>query len=424
MVAGGMATTAPSARAVLRAPGIARTYGTSLIARLPMGAHGLVLLLFVHRLTGSYALGGAASGAFALSLALSGPPLGRLIDRHGQTRVLVPLALAQASIHLALAAAPRSTPAAVLLAGAAAVGLCLPPMSAAARALWSRLIDRELLPAAYALEAAVLEAVYIAGPLVIVGAIGAVSLRLALIVNGACVLVGTLWFASSRQSRRWRGEGVQERHWAGPLTSHAVQALLGAIVLFGLAVGAMEVGIAAVTSAAGAPSAAGPVLAASGAGSLVGGLVAGRAGPAARPVRRFALLLAALAAGMVPWLIAPSPWWLGVAVFTGSVPIAPALATSSALIGEWAPAGTVTEAFTWNGTSLTAGLAAGSAATGALANVAPRAPLAIAVAAVALAAGWVVLQDARGAFRAQVSSPFQPQRGIVAPDGTTASVGE
>jgi hypothetical protein len=93
------ATTAPRAREILRAPGIGRTYGTSLIARLPMGAHGLVLLLFVSQLTGSYALGGAASGAFALSLALSSPPLGRLIDRHGQTRVLVPLALAQAAVH-------------------------------------------------------------------------------------------------------------------------------------------------------------------------------------------------------------------------------------------------------------------------------------------------------------------------------------
>src|SRR3954465_5401035 len=97
-----------SARTVLRTPGVARTYGTSLIARLPMGAHALVLLLYVQSLTGSYALGGAAAGPFARAPALSAPPLGRLIDRHGQTRVLVPLALAQAAVHGALAAAPRT----------------------------------------------------------------------------------------------------------------------------------------------------------------------------------------------------------------------------------------------------------------------------------------------------------------------------
>jgi MFS family permease len=397
-----LATPATASRpgAILRVPGIRRTYGPSLIARLPMGAHGLVLLLFVHQLTGSYALGGAASGAFALSLALSSPPLGRLIDRYGQTRVLVPLALMTAVVHVLLATAPRATPAGLLLGGAVAAGLFVPPLSAAARALWAELLDRDLLPAAYALEAAVLEAVYIAGPLLIVGAIGAVSLRLALLVNGACVLVGTLWFASSCQSRRWRGTGEEERHWAGPLASRPIRVLLSGIALFGVAIGAMEVGIAAVTSAAGTPSAAGPVLAASGAGSLIGGLLAGRAGAADRPVRRFTWLLVAFAVGMLPWLVAPAPWWLGVAVFAGSVPIAPALATSSALIGEWAPAGTVTEAFTWNGTSLTAGLAAGSAATGALANGSPRAPLAVAVFALAIAAAWIALRDARGAFRA------------------------
>ena len=393
-----VAATAPGALAILRVPGIRRTYGTSLIARLPMGAHGLVLLLLVHQLTGSYALGGAASGAFALSLALSSPPMGRLIDRHGQTPVLVTLAIAQAAVHLALAAAPSDSSPVLLLAGAVAIGIFLPPMSAAARALWSALLDRDMLPGAYALEAAVLEAVYIVGPLLIVGAIGAVSLRLALLVNGACVLVGTLWFASSRQSRSWRSETTDMRHWAGPLASAAVRALLAAIAFFGVAIGAMEVGIVAVTGSAGA---AGPVLAASGAGSLVGGLLAARAGAPARPVRRFVLLLLAFAAGMLPWLVAPSPWWLAIAVLIGCVPLSPALAISSALISEWAPAGTVTEAFTWNGTSLVGGLAVGSVAAGALANAAPRAPLALAAAAIVLAAVWTAWRAARGAFDGQ-----------------------
>jgi MFS family permease len=393
LVAMAVAAATTSPRAILGAPGIARTYGTSLIARLPMGAHGLVLLLFVHQLTGSYALGGAASGAFALSLALSSPPLGRLIDRYGQTPVLVPLAFAQGALHLALATAPGDTPAGFLIAGAVLTGLLLPPMSAAARALWADLLDRSVLPAAYALEAAVLELVYIFGPLVIVGIVASFSLRLALLVNGACVLVGTLWFASSRQSRHWRGAAGAERHWSGPLASRAVRVLLVAIALVGVALGAMEVGIAAVASASGTASAAGPILAASGAGSLIGGLLAGRFKPTDHPARRFAWLLLALAVGMVPWALAPSLVWLGVAVFIGSIPIAPAFATSSALIGDCAPEGTVTEAFTWNGTSLSGGLAIGAAATGLLANETPHAPLAIAAVLMFLATFWVVARD-------------------------------
>ena len=155
-----------------------------------------------------------------------------------------------------------------------------------------------------------LEAVYIVGPLLIVGAIGSVSLRLALVVNGACVLVGTLWFAASRQSRAWRGVGPVERHWAGPLASLAVRVLLFAIALFGLAIGAMEIGVAAVTAAAGTPSAAGPVLAASGVGSLIGGLLAGRRPVTDRPARRFAALLPR-SRWNAPWSLAPSLLWLG-----------------------------------------------------------------------------------------------------------------
>src|SRR6185503_19081342 len=154
------------------------------------------------------------------------------------------LAFAQAAIHVALATAPHDTPPALLLVGAMGTGLLLPPMSAAARALWSNILDRDVLPAAYALEAAVLECVYIVGPLVIVGVIATFSLRLAIVVNGACVLIGTLWFATSRQSRRWRGVETSERHWAGPLASRAVRVLLVAVGMFGLAVGAMEVGVA------------------------------------------------------------------------------------------------------------------------------------------------------------------------------------
>ena len=54
--------------------------------------------------------------------------------------------------------------------------------------------------------------------------------------------------------------------------------------------------------------------------------------------------------------------------------------------------------FTWNGTSLSGGLAIGSAATGALANGAPHVPLALAAVIMLLATLWVALRDARGAF--------------------------
>src|SRR4051794_12983359 len=88
------AATATAARrpgfvAALRASGAAAPFVASLVGRLPMGAVGLVFILRTHEITGSFAAGGAATAAYALSLGLLAPVIGRLIDLRGQTRVLL-----------------------------------------------------------------------------------------------------------------------------------------------------------------------------------------------------------------------------------------------------------------------------------------------------------------------------------------------
>ena len=72
----------------LRDSGAAAPFVASLIGRLPMGAVGLVFILRTNEITGSFALGGLATGAYALSIGLIAPAMGRLIDLKGQTRVL------------------------------------------------------------------------------------------------------------------------------------------------------------------------------------------------------------------------------------------------------------------------------------------------------------------------------------------------
>ena len=84
-------------RDVLRAPGALSLFAASCVARLPMGALGLLLVLHTQQLTGSYAKGGLATGAYAIALAVSNPALARVVDRRGQTLVLrigAPLAAA------------------------------------------------------------------------------------------------------------------------------------------------------------------------------------------------------------------------------------------------------------------------------------------------------------------------------------------
>jgi MFS family permease len=64
------------------------------VGRLPVGMFSLATVLFLSRQTGSFAVAGAATGAFAVATALSAPLLGRMGDRVGQTGVLVGCAIA------------------------------------------------------------------------------------------------------------------------------------------------------------------------------------------------------------------------------------------------------------------------------------------------------------------------------------------
>src|ERR1700689_260509 len=61
------------------------------IGRLPMSMYGLGTVLLISAGTGRYGLAGTVAAAGALGNAFFAPQLGRLVDRLGQHRVLVPI---------------------------------------------------------------------------------------------------------------------------------------------------------------------------------------------------------------------------------------------------------------------------------------------------------------------------------------------
>ena len=71
-----------------------------------MGAVGLVFILRTKEITGSFAAGGLATAAYALSLGVLAPAMGRLIDLKGQTRVLLGTGVVYASALAGFAALP------------------------------------------------------------------------------------------------------------------------------------------------------------------------------------------------------------------------------------------------------------------------------------------------------------------------------
>src|SRR5215208_4273604 len=200
-------------RTVLRAPGVAPVFATSMVGRLPAGAVALVLILHVQGLTGSYARGGIVAGCYALAFGLMAPVLGRLVDARGQTAVLRIGAALSASAMVALAVIPAAAPLGVLIAAAVVAGAAHPPLGACMRALWPDLLPDSSRHVAYSFESAALEVTYLLGPLAIAGGIGAWSTSAALAACAVFLVTGTLLFSFTPASARWRAEAAEHHHF-------------------------------------------------------------------------------------------------------------------------------------------------------------------------------------------------------------------
>jgi MFS family permease len=374
---------------LVRVPGFAPLFLASMAGRLPASALGLVLILRTRELTGSFAAGGAVAGAYALANGITAPLLGRLVDRRGQGRVLVPAAVAATAAITAFALLPHGVAVSPAVALAALAGATFPPLGPCLRTLWPSMLgdDPARMHAAFSLEAAALEGTYIVGPVVIAGAIGAWSTAAATLACAALLLGGVLAFCGHAISRAWRPARAERRHGAaGALRSPGVRTLMLVFALLGATFGSVEIAVPVAAEAAGHAGAAGLLLGVWGLGSLLGGLAAARAGAAHDSVKRLTGLLAALAGGHALLAIPLGPLPLAALLLVAGLALSPAIAAAYAMVEGLAPAGTVTEAYTWLSTGIAAGLAAGAALSGALAE-AHGAGAAFVVAGAACAAG-------------------------------------
>src|SRR5918998_3834577 len=101
----------------LRSPHVAPLLTASMLARLPFGMYALALVLYMAEERDSFAVAGLVDGAFGIGAAIGMPLQSRFIDRLGQRRVLLPLALLDAAATFALIALTEAgAPTAVLMA--------------------------------------------------------------------------------------------------------------------------------------------------------------------------------------------------------------------------------------------------------------------------------------------------------------------
>ncbi len=353
-------------RAALTAPGAALPAVMSAVARLPIAMIGLATLLYVQRASGSFAAAGLVSAGLLIGVSCGSIVQGKLIDRVGPTRPLLVAAVAQAAAGVTLIAAVEARASlATLVVCAAVVGFTSPAMPGASRALWARLVPPgPRRDAAFSYEAISLEVFFILGP-----SLAALLVALPWPGTGTAValvgiVTGSIGFALTDAVRTHRPVPGPPGGVFGALAVPGLRTIVLASLGFGLVIGTVEVGVPAVTTAAGSVALGGVLLSAWSVASVLAG-IAYSLRPWPRPLHlrlpvlllMFAVCVGAMAvAGPLPALV--------VAMLLAGATITPQVTAHSLGVEATAPAGTATEAFGWVVTAATLGLSSGQSAAG------------------------------------------------------------
>jgi predicted MFS family arabinose efflux permease len=384
-------------REVLATRGVRPLIAIGLIGRLPIGMTALGLILALRGDHRSYALAGLADGAFALGVGIAQPLLGRMVDRLGLLRVLLPLAVAFPAGLVALALAGTSaTPGVVLVALALVTGLLFPPVGAAMRAIWPMLVPARLRATAYSIEAIAQEFTFIVGPPLVAALAAATSPRAALLIVAGLGGSGAAAFALFAHGATERRVPTRAR----ALDSIGARIVLAVSLLLGGSFGAEEIAMPAFAEHHGGRAAAGALLAALALGSLIGGVLFGTGTTEGNVVSRLQRGLLACGLAVAPLFAARSLAGMGALMLLAGVPIAPTFAAQYVLLDRVAVSGTATETFAWNTTAIFAGAALGNALGGAvIAASSYRASLALAMAFAVLSGAIALALGRRGSLR-------------------------
>lgn len=374
-------------RRVLTVPGVRRVLLLGFLVRLPMFAAGIVLTLHVVTTLGhSYGEAGLVSAAFTIALAMSAPWRGRLLDRHGLRRTVLPSIL----VTFVVGALLPFLPYAALLPASALAGAFAVPSFSILRQGMLAVVAEHLRRSALSLDSVATELSFMIGPAVAVWAAATYDTRWVLVIlaalsTGAALILyaanpplrsvapsATRSVSDPSADTAESAPSVASRAGVGAASSAevpgarsgwlsvAVLAVLGAAIASTVVLGGTDVSIVAALRATGDSAAIGWVLSVWGAGSLLGGLAYGAWH---RPISVF-WLLGGLAATTLPVALAPNLAALVVLLFVCGGLCAPTITATIEHLSRLVPESARGEAMGWHGSAMTAGQAIGAPLAG------------------------------------------------------------
>ncbi|WP_404382213.1 MFS transporter [Knoellia locipacati] len=342
-------------RAALASPGLKSALILGAFVRIPVFSAGVLLTVHVVTTLGeSYAAAGLLAAVATVAIAVSGPWRGRLLDRIGLRRVVLPSTLV-ALVCWSVAPWVGYLPL-LVLAGVAGL-FVIPTFSIIRQAVMAAVPSTER-RTAISLDSVAVELSFIVGPAASIWAASHWDTRWVLFVIQMLGVVGgaTLWWVDPvlRPDTEEADEAERPRRsdWFGlPFVAVCLAASCSTFVLSGT-----DLGIVARMRELGQPTTIGLVLALWGLGSLVGALVYGGL---SRPISTF-WLLGALAAVTLPMALAGGALALGGFGFVAGLLCAPTITASVDQASRMVPASARGEAMGWHGSALTLGGALGA----------------------------------------------------------------
>lgn len=356
-------------RRLFSRPGVKGFVVAGFFGRMPMSMLGIGVVVLIQALTGSYATAGAVAATVSLSYAVAAPLSGRLVDRFGQARVVVPLVLTHGAALTGLMLCGRSgAPVWTLFATGVVVGASAVSLGSLVRARWSHLLAGSGdLHAAFSFESVADEMIFVAGPALVTALATLVNPYAGLIVALTCTLAGTLAFAMQRATEP--PVKTNGRHSGTPITIPGVALLAGVFLAMGATFGSVDLITVAFAEERGAKGAAGLLLAAIASGSLLSGLWYGVRRWRISLRSRFVRALGLFAAGLVPITLIGDVRVMAAAMFLAGLAISPTIITGYTLIERLVPVGLLTEGMSWVSTAVGFGVALGAWAGGRLTDV-------------------------------------------------------
>ena len=350
---------------LFRAPGAAGFFVAGVIGRMAESMTGIGIITMLSQIRGSYALAGAVTATFIVTHALVAPQISRLVDKHGQGKVM-PIAaiICILGIVSLIAAALNEAPSWLLFVCAVPIG-CGPSISAMTRARWTAIYrGMPELRTACSLESVFDEVSYIAGPPVAIALSVAGFPQAPLMVASVVLAFGVFALAAQKRTEPPLENVAADKEGGSAIFNGGIAALGLLLVTMGMIGGSISIGSVAFAESEGQPGMASMVLTAYAVSSLIAGLGFGALRLDMSLPRLLLLGVLATAASTVPFVLVGNVAALAVAVFVSGLFWAPTMIVAMALVERLVPEARLTEGLTWLMSGLSIGYALGSALAG------------------------------------------------------------